>query len=64
MDGYQLATEIRKYNKYKELPLMAVTSRNSKSDRMRGVEAGMSEYITKPYSADYIVNVVRRNLGL
>jgi two-component system chemotaxis sensor kinase CheA len=64
MDGYQLATEIRKYNKYKDLPLMAVTSRNSKSDRMRGVEAGMSEYITKPYSAEYIVNVVKRNLGL
>jgi two-component system chemotaxis sensor kinase CheA len=64
MDGYQLATEIRKYNKYKDLPLMAVTSRNSKSDRMRGVEAGMSEYITKPYSPDYIVNVVSRNLGL
>ena len=64
MDGYALATEIRKFNKYKDLPLMAVTSRNSKSDRMRGVEAGMSEYITKPYSPDYIGNVVRRNLGL
>jgi two-component system chemotaxis sensor kinase CheA len=64
MDGYTLAAEIRKYNKYKDLPLMAVTSRNSKSDRMRGVEAGMSEYITKPYSAEYIANVVRRNLGL
>jgi len=64
MDGYTLASEIRKYNKYKGLPLMAVTSRNSKSDRMRGVEAGMSEYITKPYSAEYIANVVKRNLGL
>ncbi|HIC10868.1 MAG TPA: hybrid sensor histidine kinase/response regulator [Campylobacterales bacterium] len=64
MDGYTLATEIRKYNKFKNLPLLAVTSRNSKSDRMRGVEAGMSEYITKPYSPEYIVNVVRRNLGL
>lgn len=64
MDGYSLAAEIRKYNKYKNLPLMAVTSRNSKSDRMRGVEAGMNEYITKPYSAEYIANVVRRNLGL
>jgi len=64
MDGYTLATEIRKYNKYKNLPLIAVTSRNSKSDRMRGVEAGMNEYITKPYSAEYIANVVRRNIGL
>lgn len=64
MDGYTLATEIRKYNKYKSLPLIAVTSRNSKSDRMRGVEAGMNEYITKPYSAEYIANVVKRNIGL
>jgi len=38
MDGYTLATEIRKYNKYKSLPLIAVTSRNSKSDRMRGLK--------------------------
>jgi two-component system chemotaxis sensor kinase CheA len=64
MDGYSLASEIRKYNKYKNMPLIAVTSRNSKSDRMRGVEAGMSEYITKPYSGEYLANVVKRNLDL
>ena len=52
MDGYTLASEIRKYNKFKNLPLIAVTSRTSKTDRMRGVESGMTEYITKPYSAD------------
>jgi two-component system chemotaxis sensor kinase CheA len=64
MDGYTLASEVRKYNKFKSMPLVAVTSRNGKSDRMRGVEAGMSEYITKPYSTDYLANVVKRNLGL
>lgn len=63
MDGYTLATEIRKYNKFKYLPLMAVTSRSSKTDRMRGVEAGMTEYITKPYSAEYLINVVKRNIN-
>ncbi len=62
MDGYSLATEIKKYNKYKNLPLIAVTSRSGKSDRMRGVEAGMVEYITKPYSPDYLLNVVKRNI--
>ena len=61
MDGYSLATEIKKYNKYKALPLIAVTSRTGKSDRMRGVESGMVEYITKPYSADYLASVVQRN---
>lgn len=63
MDGYTLASEIRKYNKFKNLPLIAVTSRTSKTDRMRGVESGMTEYITKPYSADYLVNVVKRNIN-
>ena len=63
MDGYTLATEIKKYNKYKNLPLIAVTSRTGKSDRMRGVESGMVEYITKPYSADYLASVVQRNVN-
>ncbi len=62
MDGYTLASEIKKYNKYKNLPLIAVTSRTGKSDRMRGVESGMVEYITKPYSPDYLQNVVKRNI--
>ncbi|EAL5902360.1 hybrid sensor histidine kinase/response regulator [Campylobacter lari] len=64
MDGYTLAGEIRKYSKYKNLPLVAVTSRTSKSDRLRGVEVGMTEYITKPYSPEYLENVVRKNLKL
>ena len=64
MDGYTLASEIRKYSKYKNLPLIAVTSRTSKSDRLRGVESGMSEYITKPYSAEYLESVVRKNIKL
>lgn len=62
MDGYSLASEIKKYNKYKNLPLIAVTSRTGKSDRMRGVESGMVEYITKPYSPEYLINVVKRNI--
>lgn len=64
MDGYTLAGEIRKYAKFKNLPLIAVTSRTSKTDRMRGVESGMTEYITKPYSAEYLTNVVKRNINL
>ena len=64
MDGYTLAGEIRKYSKYRNLPLIAVTSRTSKADRLRGVEVGMTEYITKPYSSEYLENVVRKNIKL
>jgi two-component system chemotaxis sensor kinase CheA len=64
MDGYTLASEIRKYSRYKNLPLIAVTSRSSKSDRLRGVEVGMTEYITKPYSLKYLADTVSRNINL
>ena len=64
MDGYTLAGEIRKFNKFKMVPLIAVTSRTSRSDRMRGVEVGMTEYITKPYTPEYLMNVVARNINL
>ena len=64
MDGYTLAQEIRKYNRFKNLPLIAVTSRTTKADRVRGVEVGMNEYITKPYTAEYLANVLKRNLKL
>ncbi|BCZ18748.1 Histidine kinase CheA [Helicobacter sp. NHP19-012] len=64
MDGYTFAAEVRKYNKFKNLPLIAVTSRVTKTDRIRGVESGMTEYITKPYSPEYLANVVKRSIKL
>ncbi|WRG03671.1 chemotaxis histidine kinase/response regulator CheAY2 [Helicobacter pylori] len=64
MDGYTFASEVRKYNKFKNMPLIAVTSRVTKTDRMRGVESGMTEYITKPYSGEYLTTVVKRSIKL
>lgn len=64
MDGYALASEVRKINKFKSTPLIAVTSLNSKSDRIRGAESGMTEYISKPYSKEYLINVLKRSLKL
>ncbi|WP_187852617.1 chemotaxis histidine kinase/response regulator CheAY2 [Helicobacter pylori] len=64
MDGYTFASEVRKYNKFKNLPLIAVTSRVTKTDRMRGVESGMTEYITKPYSGEYLTTIVKRSIKL
>lgn len=64
MDGYTLASEVRKISKFRNLPLIAVTSMNSKNDRIRGVEAGMTEYISKPYSKEYLFKIIRRCLKL
>ncbi len=63
MDGYNLVTEIRKYNKFKHLPLIAITSKNKKADKMRMAESGITEYLTKPYSAECLLNIVKRNIN-
>ena len=64
IDGLEVAREVRKISKFRNLPLIAVTSMNSKNDRIRGVEAGMTEYISKPYSKEYLFKIIRRCLKL
>lgn len=48
MDGLTLTGKIRQDRKYKELPIILVTSLASDEDRKRGLEAGANAYITKP----------------
>ena len=47
MTGLQLTDRIRQDNKYKELPIILVTSLASDDDRRQGVEVGANAYITK-----------------
>lgn len=63
MDGYTFASEVRKYNRFRNLPIIGLTSKGEKTDRMRGIESGMTEYITKPCTQDYLINIVKRNIN-
>ena len=47
-DGYTLATEIRLLNP--ETPFLFLTAESNKEDRIKGLEAGAEDYITKPFS--------------
>ncbi|RYG71428.1 hybrid sensor histidine kinase/response regulator [bacterium] len=47
MDGLTLAARIRQNEKYRELPIILVTSLSTEADRKRGVEVGANAYITK-----------------
>ena len=47
MTGLALAEKIRQNNKYKELPIILVTSLSSDADKQRGIEVGANAYITK-----------------
>jgi two-component system, OmpR family, response regulator len=49
-DGFTIAKEIRKNNK--EIPIIFLTAKNLKEDRIKGFQLGCDDYITKPFSTE------------
>lgn len=59
MDGYETATVIRKNKKWKNLPVIAVTAKAMSGDRDKCINAGASDYITKPVDVDQLLSLLR-----
>jgi two-component system chemotaxis sensor kinase CheA len=63
MDGYELTRALRASTEYRDTPIVMVTSRGERIDRVRGFDAGVDEYITKPHDRALLVRVVKKLLG-
>ena len=63
MDGYELTRALRAMPEYAEVPIVMVTSMGERIDRVRGFDAGVDEYITKPHDRTQLLEVVRKLLG-
>ena len=59
MDGYEAMEEIRKQERFKDLPIIALTAKAMKGDRAKCIEAGASDYMTKPIDTDRLFSVLR-----
>ena len=60
LDGYQTCTLNKSNPKYREIPVILLSSRDGVFDRARGKLAGSEHYLGKPFSRDELVEVVRR----
>ncbi|WP_447977218.1 HAMP domain-containing protein [Candidatus Nitrospira bockiana] len=59
MDGYETMRVIRKIPEYASLPIIAVTAKAMKVDRAKCIEAGASDYISKPVEPDQLLSLLR-----
>ena len=59
MDGYETTQKIRREHKNNMLPIIAVTAKAMKGDREKCLEAGASDYITKPVKIDQLLSLMR-----
>lgn len=59
MDGYETIREIRSHHQYKNLPVLAVTSKAMMGDREKCIAVGASDYISKPVDIDQLVSLLR-----
>ncbi|MBA5245731.1 response regulator [Marnyiella aurantia] len=59
MDGYESIREIRATPRYKNLPVLAVTSKAMMGDREKCIAVGASDYISKPVDIDQLISLLR-----
>ncbi len=63
MDGYSFCKEIRAQPKYKDVPIMVVTTEADPDDKVRGLEAGANLFLVKPVKTDDFIEQANKLLG-
>ncbi len=59
MDGYETMRRIRSNPAFAELPIIALTAKAMKEDRVKCIEAGASDYIVKPVDSDQLLSLIQ-----
>jgi two-component system, sensor histidine kinase and response regulator len=64
MDGYTLCQEVRRNERFADIPVMLLTAMTSPRDLVRGIMAEADTYITKPYEPEALLRRVATLLGM
>lgn len=62
IDGYEVCRQIRQHRRTKEVPIIFLTEKRERSDRLAGLELGAVDYITKPFDIQELRLRVRNTL--
>ena len=60
VNGFQLCRSLRRDPRWAQMPIVLVTSKNQDSDRHWGLKQGATDYLSKPFSREQLLDAVRR----
>lgn len=60
LDGYQATQLIRNHERYRDTPIVFLSSKDGLFDKAKGEAAGATEYLTKPFKREDLVEAVKR----
>ena len=64
INGLELINFMKNDPKYKDLPLIIVTTERSEEDKKRGMALGAVAYITKPFKADELQEIIKQVMDI
>lgn len=62
LDGYQTCALVKNNVKYRDIPIIMLSSKDSLFDRAKGKVVGAEQYLTKPFTRDDLLGAIRTHL--
>ena len=63
MNGKQFVEELKANDKYKDIPIIMITTRGMKEDVITAVKLGVAGYVVKPFTPDILKGKIQKALG-
>lgn len=62
LDGYQVTQLIRRHNEMKSTPVVMLSSKDGLFDKAKGMAAGATDYLTKPFNREDLINAIVKHV--
>ena len=63
IDGLELCRTVRNLSQFSQIPIIMLTAKDEAFDKVQGKIAGASEYLTKPFKKEQLLNIIKKNLN-
>ncbi len=64
MDGYEVCKKLKAEKRTKDIPVIFITAKDDEKDKQLGKELGSAAYITKPFDAKTVIQIVKTHIWL